>query len=127
MGNFAPRTGPLPLPQQIVGQDIVRVNVNNGTVSTFITLNEQTISFRPVGIEFYKDQQIGFADKITGQDSDDGNFANNALYIVDWGNLIFPMDKTIQNTGIIWKVILEVYSSQRHYVHRQGSKSMKNK
>ena len=108
MGNFAPRTGPLPLPQQIVGQDIVRVNVNNGTVSKFITLNEQTISFRPVGIEFYKDQQIGFADKITGQDSDDGNFANNALYIVDWGNLIFPMDKTIQNTGIIWKVILEV-------------------
>ena len=108
IGNFAPGTGPLPLTQQIVGQDIVRVNVNNGTVSKFIILNEQTISFRPVGIEFYKDQQIGFADKITGQDSNDGNFAKNALYIVDWGNLIFPMDKTIQNTEIIWKVILEV-------------------
>jgi glucose/arabinose dehydrogenase len=105
MGTFAPGTGPVPSPDQIVGQDIVRVNVNNGTVSKFITLNEQTISFRPVGIQFHKDQQIGSIDENTKQEVKNGNFTKNALYIVDWGDLIFPMGKTIPNTGVIWKVI----------------------
>ncbi|HEU4446107.1 MAG TPA: hypothetical protein VFR94_15660 [Nitrososphaeraceae archaeon] len=76
---------PTPLEQGVVGQNIVRVNVNNGTINEFITLKEASTGFKPTDVVFHE------------EDDDD----NTALYVVDWGNILPP---TVPNTGIIWKI-----------------------
>jgi glucose/arabinose dehydrogenase len=74
-----------------VGQNIVRVNINNKTtISDFLTLKKPTeansTSFRPTDVVF-------------GQNE-------TALYIVDWGNLLEPdSGVTIPNTGVVWKIM----------------------
>jgi hypothetical protein len=87
MGSFFPTPPEL----GIVGQDIVRVNVENGTISDFLTLKAPSTSFRPTGIEFHKDDIGG----------------KSALYIVDWGNLTVPPPQTAPSSGVVWKITPE--------------------
>lgn len=76
---------PTPLEQGVVGQNIVRVNVNNGTINEFITLKEPSTGFKPTDVVFHQEDE-----------SD-----NTTLYIMDWGNILPP---TVPNTGIVWKI-----------------------
>ena len=76
---------PPPPEQGIVGQNIVRVNVNNGTITEFLTLREPSTSFKPTDVVFHQEDE-----------SD-----NTTLYIIDWGNILPP---TVPNTGIVWKI-----------------------
>jgi glucose/arabinose dehydrogenase len=74
-----------PPPGTTVGQNVVRVNIDNKTISDFISLKNPTTLFRPTDIEFNKE--------------------GTAMYIVDWGNLREPgPGDTIPNSGIVWKV-----------------------
>lgn len=74
-----------PPPGTTVGQNVVHVNIDNKTVSDFISLKNPTTLFRPTDIEFNKE--------------------GTAMYIVDWGNLREPgPGDTIPNSGIVWKV-----------------------
>ena len=74
-----------PPPGTTVGQNVVHVNIDNKTVSDFISLKNPTTLFRPTDIEFNKD--------------------GTAMYIIDWGNLREPgPGDTIPNSGIVWKV-----------------------
>ena len=75
---------PPPPEQGIVGQNIVRVNVNNGTIEEFLNLREPTTSFKPTDVVFHEEENN-----------------NTALYIVDWGNILPP---TVPQTGVVWKV-----------------------
>lgn len=76
-----------PPPGTTVGQNVVHVNIDNKTVSDFISLKNPTTLFRPTDIEFNK--------------------KGTAMYIVDWGNLREPgPGDTIPNSGIVWKVTL---------------------
>ena len=84
--------------QEIVGQKVVMFNPQNRSYSDFISLNKPDTSFRPVGIEFNKNE--------------------NALYITSIGKVeirtTLPNDNRIElsepspwyypNTGIVWKV-----------------------
>lgn len=63
---------PPPPEQGIVGQNIVRVNVNNGTINEFLTLREPSTSFKPTDVVFHQEDE-----------SD-----NTTLYIIDWGNIL---------------------------------------
>lgn len=84
MGTFAPNTQPA-LPQgSIIGQNVVQVNTDNNTISDFLTLNKPTTSFRPTDVTF--------------------NQNGTALYLVDWGNLVYPSGKTTPNSGVVWKI-----------------------
>jgi hypothetical protein len=76
---------PPPPEQGIVGQNIMRVNVNNGTINEFITLREPSTSYKPTDVIFPQEDE-----------SD-----NTTLYIIDWGNILTP---TVPNTGIVWKI-----------------------
>ena len=58
---------PPPSVQGIVGQNIVRVNVNNGTINEFLTLRETSTSFKPTDVVFHQEDE-----------SD-----NTALYIIN--------------------------------------------
>ncbi len=74
-----------PPPGTTVGQNVVRVNIDNKTVSDFISLKNPTTIFRPTDIAFSQD--------------------GTAMYIVDWGNLREPgPGDTIANSGIVWKI-----------------------
>ncbi|HZA62427.1 MAG TPA: hypothetical protein VE573_06110 [Nitrososphaeraceae archaeon] len=85
MGTDAPISRPLPPPGEIIGQNIVRVNIDNKTITDFLTLKNPTTSFRPTDVVF-------------GQNG-------NALYVVDWGNLSFTENPpTTPKTGIVWKI-----------------------
>jgi glucose/arabinose dehydrogenase len=82
----------------IVGQKVVVLNPQNKSHSDFVSLDKPDTSFRPVGIEFNKNE--------------------NALYITSIGKVeirtTLPNDNSIElsepspwyypNTGIIWKV-----------------------
>jgi glucose/arabinose dehydrogenase len=75
-----------------VGQNVVRVNIdNNTTILDFLTLKNpseaNSTTFRPTGVEFSRN--------------------GTALYIVDWGNLLEPPSggPTIPNTGVVWKIM----------------------
>lgn len=71
-----------PPPGTTVGQNVVHVNIDNKTVSDFISLKNPTTLFRPTDIEFNK--------------------KGTAMYIVDWGNLREPgPGDTIPNSGIV--------------------------
>jgi len=84
--------------KEIVGQKVVVLNPQNKSYSDFVSLDKPDTSFRPVGIEFNKNQ--------------------NALYITSIGKVeirtTLPNDNSIKlsepspwyypNTGIIWKV-----------------------
>jgi glucose/arabinose dehydrogenase len=84
--------------QGIVGQKVVVLNPQNKIHSDFVSLDKPDTSFRPVGIEFNKNE--------------------NALYITSIGKVeirtTLPNDNSIElsepspwyypNTGIIWKV-----------------------
>ena len=74
---------PAPPEQGIVGQDVVRVNVENGTVQEFLTLIQPSKSFKPTDVLFQKDGD------------------STALYIVDWGTILPP---TVPQSGIVWKI-----------------------
>lgn len=78
---------PTPPEQGIVGQNIMRVNINNGTIEEFLTLREPSTSFKPTDVVFHEES---------------GAANMTALYIVDWGNLIPP---TIPHTEVVWKII----------------------
>ena len=87
--TFVAQIGPnSPPPPElgIVGQNIVRVNVNNGTIEEFLTLRETSTSFNPTDVVFHQDQE---------------NSNSTALYIVDWSNILPP---TVPNSGIVWKI-----------------------
>ena len=74
-----------PPPGTTVGQNVVRVNIDNKTVTDFISLKNPTTIFRPTDIAFSQD--------------------GSAMFIVDWGNLREPgPGDTIPNSGIIWKI-----------------------
>ena len=74
-----------PPPGTTVGQNVVHVNIDNKTVSDFISLKNPTTIFRPTDIAFSQD--------------------GTAMYIVDWGNLREPgPGDTIPNSGIVWKI-----------------------
>jgi len=84
-GTHAPHTGPELNTSEVIGQDIVRVNVDNGTIIPFMTLYEKSPLFHPVDVVFSND--------------------DTSLYVVDWGK--FEHEKspsTYANTGIIWKI-----------------------
>jgi glucose/arabinose dehydrogenase len=85
MGTDAPISRPLPPPGEIIGQNIVHVNIDNKTITDFLTLKNTTTSFRPTDVVF-------------GQNG-------NALYVVDWGNLSFSENPpTTPKTGVVWKI-----------------------
>jgi glucose/arabinose dehydrogenase len=85
MGTDAPISRPLPPPETIIGQNVVRVNIDNKTISNFLNLNKATTSFRPTDIVFSQN--------------------GSALYIVDWGNLSFTENPpTTPNSGVVWKI-----------------------
>jgi glucose/arabinose dehydrogenase len=73
-----------------VGQNLVRVNIDNETtISDFLNLKKpfeaNSTTFRPTDIAFSQN--------------------GTALYIADWGNLLEPgPGGTIPNTGVIWKI-----------------------
>ena len=72
-------------PGVTVGQNVVRVNVDNKTITEFLTLSKPTTIFRPTDIAFSQN--------------------GTALYIADWGNWLEPgTGATIPNTGVIWKI-----------------------
>ena len=83
-GTNAPISRPLPPPGTIIGQNIVHVNIDNKTISDFLTLNEVTTAFRPTDVVF--------------------NQNGTDLFVVDWGNVIYPPGKTIPNSGVVWKI-----------------------
>ena len=82
----APISQPPPAPGTIIGQDVVRVNVENQTISEFLTLYNQTTGFRPTDVVF--------------------NHNGTVLYIVDWGNVTFEKGypTTVPNSGVVWKI-----------------------
>ena len=80
---------PTPPEQGIVGQNIIRVNVGNGTVSEFLTLKEPTTAFSPTDVKFHNGNSDG---------------SDTALYFVDWGNILPP---TVPHTGVVWKITHE--------------------
>jgi hypothetical protein len=73
-----------------IGQNVVRVNIDNKTISNFLALKNPTQAnstiFRPIDIAFSQN--------------------GTALYVVDWGNLLQPPagGPTIPNTGVVWKI-----------------------
>jgi glucose/arabinose dehydrogenase len=72
-----------------IGQNVVRVNIDNKTISNFLALKNPTQAnstiFRPTDIAFSQN--------------------GTALYVVDWGNLLEPgPGGTIPNTGVVWKI-----------------------
>jgi hypothetical protein len=74
-----------PPPGMSIGQNVVRVNIDNKTISEFLTLNKPSTLFRPTDIAFSQN--------------------GTALYVVDWGNLLEPgLRSTIPTTGIVWKI-----------------------
>ena len=86
IGTDAPISQPPPAPGTIIGQDVVRVNVENQTISEFLTLYNQTTGFRPTDVVF--------------------NHNGTVLYIVDWGNVTFEKGypTTVPNSGVVWKI-----------------------
>jgi glucose/arabinose dehydrogenase len=74
---------PTPPELGIVGQNVVRVNVTDGTVSEFLALNEPSTSFKPTDVKFHTDDK------------------GAALYLVDWGNIAPP---TVPHSGVVWKI-----------------------
>jgi hypothetical protein len=85
IGTDAPIARPPPT-GTIIGQNVVRVNTDNKTISDFLSLNNSTTEFRPT----------------------DPLFSQNgtALYIVDWGNVSFTTSGpvTSPNSGVVWKI-----------------------
>ena len=74
-----------PPPGTTVGQNVVRVNIDNNTVSDFLTLKNPTTKFRPTDVVYSQN--------------------GTALYIVDWGNLREPgPGDTIPKSGVVWKI-----------------------
>ena len=85
MGTDAPISRPLPPPGTIIGQNIVHVNIENKTISDFISLKNATTTFRPTDVVFGND--------------------GSSLYVVDWGSLSFAREiPTTADSGIIWKI-----------------------
>lgn len=86
IGSDAPISRTIPSPDTIIGQNVVHVNINNKTISDFLTLKQSTTSFRPTDIVFSRN--------------------GSALFIVDWGNVSFTKGypSTIPNSGIVWKI-----------------------
>jgi glucose/arabinose dehydrogenase len=86
IGTDAPISRPPPPTGVIIGQNVVRVNVNSNTVSEFLSLNNATTAFRPTDVVF-------------GQNG-------TALYIVDWDNVSFTNTGpvTTPNSGVVWKI-----------------------
>ena len=69
IGTDAPISRPLPPTRATIGQKVVRVNVDNKTISKFLSLNNATTTFRPTDVVFSQN--------------------GTALYVVDWGNLSY--------------------------------------
>jgi glucose/arabinose dehydrogenase len=86
IGTDAPISRPPPPSGVIIGQNVVRVNVDNKTISEFLSLNNATTGFRPTDVVFSQN--------------------GTALYVVDWGNLSFTNTGpvTTPNSGVVWKV-----------------------
>ena len=85
MGTDAPISRSLPPPGTIIGQNVVHVNIDNKTITDFLTLNKATTSFRPTDIVFSQN--------------------GTALFIVDWGNLSFTENPpTTPYSGVVWKI-----------------------
>ena len=85
MGTDAPISRSLPPPGTIIGQNVVHVNIDNKTITDFLTLNKATTSFRPTDVVFSQN--------------------GTALFIVDWGNLSFTENPpTTPYTGVVWKI-----------------------
>src|ERR687889_645297 len=85
MGTDAPISRTLPPPGTIIGQNVVHVNIDNKTITDFLTLNKSSTSFRPTDVVFSQN--------------------GTALYIVDWGNLSFTEDPpTTPYSGVVWKI-----------------------
>lgn len=86
IGTDAPIAMPPPPTGTIIGQNVVRVNTDNKTISDFLSLNNSTTEFRPT----------------------DPLFSQNgtALYIVDWGDVSFTTSGpvTSPNSGVVWKI-----------------------
>jgi glucose/arabinose dehydrogenase len=85
MGTDAPISRSLPPPGTIIGQNVVHVNIDNKTITDFLTLNKATTSFRPTDVVFSQN--------------------GTALFIVDWGNLSFTENPpTTPYSGVVWKI-----------------------
>lgn len=86
IGTDAPVSMPPPPPGTIIGQNVVRVNVDNQTISEFVALNNYTTAFRPTDVVF----------------SNNGT----SLFIVDWGKVTFEKGypTTIPNSGVVWRI-----------------------
>src|ERR687889_2033209 len=52
MGTDAPISRTLPPPGTIIGQNVVHVNIDNKTITDFLTLNKSSTSFRPTDVVF---------------------------------------------------------------------------
>jgi glucose/arabinose dehydrogenase len=85
MGTDAPISRSLPPPGTIIGQNVVHVNIDNKTITDFLTLNKAATSFRPTDVVFSQN--------------------GTALFIVDWGNLSFTENPpTTPYSGVVWKI-----------------------
>jgi glucose/arabinose dehydrogenase len=87
IGSDAPISRTIPPPDAVIGQNIVHVNIDNKTISDFLSLKKSTANFRPTDVAFSKN--------------------GSALFIVDWGGVTFTKGypSTIPNSGIVWKVM----------------------
>jgi glucose/arabinose dehydrogenase len=86
IGTDAPIARPILPTGTIIGQNVVRINVDNKTISEFLSLNNATTGFRPTDAVFSQN--------------------GTALYVVDWGNVSFTINGpvTTPNTGVVWKI-----------------------
>jgi hypothetical protein len=90
IGTGAPIARPPPPTGTIIGQNVVRINVDNKTISEFLSLNNATTGFRPT-------------DAVFGQNG-------IALYVLDWGNVSYTTSGPVTpNSG----VVMEDYSNRR--------------
>ena len=84
--------------QGIVGQKVVALNPQNKSYNDFISIDKPDTSFRPVGIEFNKNENALYITSIGKVEVRTTSPNNNSIELSE------PLPWYYPNTGIIWKV-----------------------